>query len=176
MTGSVHHESAQKYFPKAQILEVESTADCVQAVFTKKADGMINNEPLIIYLESVNKEFTHMPQSLKKDSYGFFVAKNETSAKLLTQLNEFILKLENDGTLKNLKNIWLSADESKKIILDYKNLPAPNGILKIALTGLMPPLGYVKNNKVVDFLETTQTQKEKVFDEKPLLLRMMNIN
>ncbi len=151
MTGSVHHETAKKYFPKAQILDVETTADCVQAVLTKKADGMINNEALITYLISVNKEFTRIPQSFKKDDYGFFVAKDETSEKLLTQLNEFILKLENNGTLENLKNIWLGADESKKIILDYEKFPAPNGILKVALTGLMPPLGYVKDNKVVGY-------------------------
>lgn len=34
----------------------------------------------------------------------------------------------------------------------------------------------VKDNKVVDFLETTQTRKERIFSETPLLLRMLSIN
>ena len=34
----------------------------------------------------------------------------------------------------------------------------------------------IKDNKVVDFLETTQTQKEKIFSESPLFLRMVGIN
>lgn len=119
---------------------------------------------LYIYIDMNNISYAGN-QNLLQNS-GFFVPEN---------CWEYVIEI-ND---KNFKIYRFIVDKVNKIAeLDkdtQSSLQVPITIFRGNPYNWSYQVVAVKDNNVVDFLETTKIKKEKVFKSKPLLLRMMNI-
>ena len=71
------------------------------------------------------------------------------SFKLCDQLDTFISKLDSDGTLKEMQDIWFGNDESKKVIDD--NLSGENGKIRFAGSFITEPVAYKVGDKYVGY-------------------------
>ena len=71
-------------------------------------------------------------------AYGF--PKTEAGKKLCDEMSEYIRKIKASGELEALINKWTGKDEAAKVIPDYKNFPAPKGVLRMATEGEHSPM------------------------------------
>ena len=80
-----------------------------------------------------------LPEPVADVSEGFFFPKKSP---LTAQFNELIDRFAQDGTLSQLEEKWVAADEAGKT-LPEQDWDAPNGTLKFATSGVIEPFSYV---------------------------------
>ncbi|MDO4731803.1 MAG: ABC transporter substrate-binding protein/permease, partial [Clostridia bacterium] len=102
-----------------------------------------------------NKPIVAIGDPIATIENGLILQKDNYDQQLLDNLNEFISKSKQDGTLDSLSNHWFSDTEPTKHP-DYNTLTGENGIIKVAVTNSMKPMAYRKGDLFtgyeVDFL------------------------
>lgn len=147
-TGTIHDELVREVLPSAEILLFENFADCAGAVLTGKADAIADDEEILRPVIKENDNFAFVDGYVKSFEYAPIFAKTERGDKLRMEFNEYIKRINSDGTMQQMKDIWLNDDESKKILPDYENFPDTNGIVRIAVSNESPPFDYMSNGKL----------------------------
>ncbi len=112
------------------------------ALDTGTLDAIATDMPIAELAVARQPNFAIFPEVIAPDSYGLGLQKGSP---LTDKVNAIIEKYENDGTLQALREKWLSADESKKII-DIGDYDAPNGTLRYVHDSTMEPMSYVGGN------------------------------
>ena len=140
VNGSVYNQRVQEKLEGTTEEFYPSLSECVAAVEAGKADAAVqlsyccqlavNRRPGTVAL---------LPEPVAEVSEGFFFPHG---SELTAQFNEVIGKLSADGTLKELEEKWVAADESGKT-LPEQDWDAPNGTLKFATSGVIEPFSYV---------------------------------
>lgn len=148
-TGSVFDALTKKYIRDPQIQYYNSNADLLQALKSGNIDGFLMDEPVGTMMHSTNPDVMPLPEMLQGDEYGFIFPK--TSVKLLTQVNEYIARCRKDGTLNELKDIWMGSDESKKTVEPLSGLSGENGNITLATDTTNVPCVYISNNVTVGY-------------------------
>ena len=108
------------------------------------------DEPVLKTQMRADKSIIGLPGYLDSFEFGYVFSKKEHGQALCAQLNEYLTKIKEDGTLSQIEEKWLSADEIKEMP-DYKNLPASNGKLTMATEALYEPFSYIQNNEIVGY-------------------------
>ena len=152
-TGSIQAIQIPKILPKSKITYLDTAANLNQALRTGKVDAVATDDAVAYAVERENADFTHADGYLSTYENAFVFPKRmtERQKKIADEMNEYLRRIKSDGTLKQIHDIWFGDDESKKIIADYKNLPATNGTLHIAAENDTQPYTYVKNNTLVGY-------------------------
>lgn len=140
VNGSVYNQAVQNRVEGTSEEFYPSLAECVAAVEAGKADAAVqlsyccqlavNRRPGTVAL---------MPDPVVDVSEGFFFPRGSS---LTGQFNDVIKRFSEDGTLKELEEKWVAADESGKI-LPEQDWDAPNGTLRFATSGVIEPFSYV---------------------------------
>ncbi|MCQ2604437.1 MAG: transporter substrate-binding domain-containing protein [Spirochaetia bacterium] len=146
LTGSVFDGVAQKYLRDPQISYYNSNADIAIALEKGKIDAYVNDEPVWRLLSCEYPEQKVVTQ-FSTEEYAFIFKKgDEKSAMLCRQMNEFLDRCRNDGTLKQMDSTWFGDDESVKFI-NMDGLTGKNGILSfVTTTDIGAPFAYMKDN------------------------------
>ncbi|MBQ2616767.1 MAG: transporter substrate-binding domain-containing protein, partial [Synergistaceae bacterium] len=85
-----------------------------------------------------------------RETYFYQMFSNtERGKKLCAEYSDFLETLWDNGTIDALNDKWLGADESRKTVEDYSQLPATNGTVRMAVDAQFPPFVYVKDNRIV---------------------------
>lgn len=117
-------------------------ADMPLALETGKIDAYIDDElSAIAHCKTYNN--IRIDKVLASDNYGFIFNKN--NEKLRDEMNEYILRMREEGELDRLKKIWVDGDDEELKVVDFENLPATHGTLNISIGATMPPMVYVKD-------------------------------
>ena len=152
LTGTIHGKGINDVLPSAEVFYFDSIANMLGALTADKVDAMTYDDSLILTLEHENSTtLKHIDEYLQKYDNAFILAKSPEADKLRGEVNEFVRSLIADGTLDELRSIWLGFDESKKIMPDYENYPATNGVLKIATDNETVPFSYVKDGRTIGY-------------------------
>lgn len=151
MTGSIYDGMTEEFINDAKILYYNNRTDMLQALKTKKIDAFLADLPAAKASHMSNPDVSYMEDMLADDSYGYIFAKAEKGVTLQGQMNEFLAKLESDGTLAQLDDIWLGTDESKKVVIPETELVSTNGTLRLATGNTSEPFAYVRDGKVVGY-------------------------
>ena len=140
VNGSVYNQNVQERLEGTEEDFYPSLAECVAAVEAGKEDAAVqlsyccqlavNRRPGTVAL---------LPEPITKVSEGFFFPKGSA---LTAKFNELIARFGNDGTLAQLEEKWVAADESGKV-LPEQDWDAPNGTLEFATSGVIEPFSYV---------------------------------
>ena len=150
-TGSISQQIVSEAVPTAKQVYIEGYTDQIIALKTGKIDAFCTGLMAAKYLMAGDDSITYIDEMLSQMEAAPIFPKTEAGEKLCAQFSEFFKKLETDGTLKNLLDVWFGRDDSKKVVKDYTQLPAPNGVLKMATDPSIPPLMYIKDNKIVGY-------------------------
>ena len=150
-TGQSFDQNIKETIPNAAITYLNSKADLVSALITKKIEGFATDEPVAKTLIRSNEELTYIPEYMNTFEFGYVFPKNESGAKLRDQFSEFLRQIKSDGTLSEIDARWFSEDETGKTIPDYKNFPAPNGVLHMATEALYEPFTYISDNEIIGY-------------------------
>lgn len=145
VTGSIYNEIVPKVFPDITIKNYSSPADIILAMEQGKIDAYIEDD---IFYYGITWDKDNI-SSIEADINTFELAvaiSKECDEEIKNNLNEFILKGKEDGTLEKLREKWFSGSEPTEHP-DYENLPATNGVINIALDPSFKPNSYKKGEK-----------------------------
>lgn len=94
--------------------EIKGYVDFNQAyseIMSGRVVAVANSLPNIGYMASQHKNFeVVMPPFGKKTYFGYVVRKDAESASLLEAVNDIIVKMENDGRMKDIQEKWFGVE------------------------------------------------------------------
>ena len=124
-------------------------------VFMSSADTYFADKVILTSMKWENHKVDYIDEPLEMISNALILAKEGYDQNLLAQLNEFIGKSKNNGTLDRLEEKWLGDAEPTEHP-DYTKLTGENGTLKIAVCDSIKPVAYQKDSMYtgyeVDFI------------------------
>ena len=150
-TGTTHPQIAAKFVPTAELVYFDSTVDSLLALKEGKVDATCTGIPLLKNIMTEDDSLAPFGEQLTFTECAPIFAKSDKGKKLCSQFSEFAKNCWNNGIIDELDKFWLQQEESKRIMKDYSKLPAPNGVLKMAITGDVTPFCYIKDNKFVGY-------------------------
>ena len=155
VTGTSWDLIAQKAYPNAERKYFTSDADALLALSQGKVDAFLADKTVYAGMRWENSGISCMDESIGEVSNALIFAKEGYNEKLLNQINAFIAKAQEDGTLDRLSEKWF-ADAEPQEHPDYMNLSGENGTLSIAICDAQKPVSYQKGSMYtgyeVDFL------------------------
>ena len=151
LVGPLMENAAHTYFPDSEYRLFNSYPDCVTALLTGKIDAFLGDGPEMKSLHAEQPEIDYIHESLTENNYSFAFRKNdEKSAALCAELDAFLNKAWADGTMQELEDIWLGADEDRKVV-DMSGLTGENGKIRVVTTATDMPWSYVKDGQNVGY-------------------------
>ena len=150
MTGTIFDAIAKERFPNAECAYYNLLPDMIVAVEQGKIDGYLSETTYVTAAKWEGAKIKTINEPIGSSQIGFIFQKNEQSAKIRGQMNAFIQKAREDGTLDELTKKWFGETEPTEQ-LDYSSLTGENGTLKIAVAPDLKPISYVKNGGLTGY-------------------------
>ena len=151
LTRTLMEDAAKKYFPDSEHLYFNSYPDCNAALLAGKIDAYLGDEPGLKTIHAEKPEIDYIHDRITNQNYSFAFRKNDPeSAALCKELNQFLKKIREDGTLQEIDDIWMGIDEEKKTV-DMSDLTGENGTIRVITTSTDMPWSYIKEGKNVGY-------------------------
>lgn len=115
-----------------------SVSDVATAVKTGRIDVGALDEPLARLAAARNEGLKIFEEPVVPDRYGYAFPKGSP---LCAQFSEVITKFKADGTIEGLKEKWLGADESVKV-LPEQSWDGSNGTIRYFYSDTNEPMAY----------------------------------
>ena len=155
ITGTNYDNVAKESFPNAKRKYFGSNADVLIALEQGKIDAYFADKVILAGMQWEGQAVNYIDEPVATISSALILAKEDYDENLLAQLNAFIAKSKNDGTLAALEKKWLASAEPTEHP-DYTNLSGENGTLKIAVSDSIKPVSYQRGSLYtgyeIDFL------------------------
>lgn len=140
LSGTTCDKLTQSVIPNSDNFVYYSTiADGIIALKSNKVDAFVTDHPVAALAVSKNPELKIFHEHVLPDQYGFAFPKGSP---LRAKFNAVIKKFEADGTLQEVRNIWLGADDSKKVLIK-QDWPGKNGTIRYFHDYVSEPVVYV---------------------------------
>ena len=150
-TGPLQEDIAQKYFPDSEIFLFNSYPDAITALLSGKIDAYLGDEPGLKSVHAEQPQIDYIHDRITQNNYSFAFRKHDPkSAALCQELNEFLARSWQDGTMQELDDIWFGVDEDRKIV-DMSDLTGENGTIRVVTTSTDMPFSYIKDGKNVGY-------------------------
>ena len=151
LTGPLMEGVAAEYFPNSEILIFNSYPDCIAALQAGKIDAYLGDEPGLKSIHAEQPEIDYIHDRITQNSYSFAFRKNDPkSAALCGELNDFLARSMENGTMQELDDIWFGVDEERKAV-DMSGLTGENGTIRVVTTSTDMPFSYIKDGKNVGY-------------------------
>ncbi len=147
-TGSEYDNILKNKINSAKVSYYNSYSDQISALKSGKIDGFLTDEPLAKEIINKNDGLKILDDKLTEDSYAFAI--NPSKINLQKEINEQLLKMKDNGKLKEFEEKWMGNEESKKV-LDKYEYDADKGTIKFATVSGSAPFAYMKNNQIVGY-------------------------
>ena len=150
LTGTIYDSITKKVLPDADYQYYSTITDLTSALLSNKIDGFAEDESILKEIVKNNEEIGIIREEVSNVEVGIIFAKNAHGDKLREEFNEFFSKIKESGEDVDIYNKWENYDNNTTMI-DYENLPATNGTITMATSGMSYPFNFVVNNKVVGY-------------------------
>ena len=151
LVGPLMEDAAKTYFPDSEYLLFNSYPDCIAALLAGKIDAYLGDELGLFAVHAEQPEIDYIHDRITQNNYAFAFRKNDPdSAALCAELNDFLKRSRENGTMEDLENIWYGIDEEKKV-LDMSDLTGERGTIKVVTTSTDAPFSYIKDGKNVGY-------------------------
>lgn len=155
VTGTSWDLVAKAKFPNAEKKYFSSPADVLLALEQGKVDAFFADKTVYVGMRWENSAISFVDESIQDISNALILAKEGYDENLLRQINEFVAKTKEDGTLTALSDKWFGNSEPEEHP-DYTRLTGENGTLKVAVSDSMKPTAYQRGTMYtgyeIDFL------------------------
>lgn len=148
-TGTYGATLIYDLFPEANIKEFSSITDLMLAVSQNKVDICLNDSSIYTCMKWDDIELDRLEEPYELSNYGIAFKKGE-NVEIQKQLNEYIVKIKENGEYNRLQAKWFGDTEPVEFS-DYNNLTGTNGTLKVAICNEAKPFGYIKNSELVGY-------------------------
>ena len=151
LTGTLMEDIAYTHFPDSEYLLLNSYPDCIAALLANKIDAYLGDEPSLKTIHAEQPKIDYIHERITNQEYSFAFRKNDPqSAALCAELNAFLALCHQDGTLRELDDIWFGVDEERKVV-DMSDLTGENGTIRVVTTSTDMPFSYIKDGKNVGY-------------------------
>jgi len=151
MVGPIMENVANQFFPDSEHLLFNGYPDCIAALLSKKIDGYLADEPEMKSTHAEQPEIDYIHERLTENEYCFAFRKNDPqSAALCQELNDFLARSRENGTMQELDDIWFGNDEDRKVV-NMDDLTGTNGTVRVVTTATDMPYSYIKDGKNVGY-------------------------
>lgn len=141
-----------RLLPDSEVAYYNYFSDMSIAMLGGKIAAFVCDVPVLDMLMHENKNIASLGVFLG-ESFDIAAAfsKSNKAQTLKAQFDEFITALKNTGELDSIISKWTNLANPDKSIPDYQALPAPNGVLNMAVDGANPPFSYYIGNQLAGF-------------------------
>ncbi len=143
MTGSTGEALAKVKFPETDVKSFDDVMDAIAALKSNQIDAVISGFPQAFNVTKFNSDLTYLEQPV--DTEYTSVAIRKGNGELLTDINEIIEELTNNGTFKDMKRRWFKTDFGPYEKADIK-LPTEGKVLKVGTSATREPFCFVDEN------------------------------
>ena len=151
LVGPLMEDAAKEYFPDSEYLLFNTYPDCIAALLAGKIDAYLGDELGLFAVHAEQPEIDYIHDRITQNNYAFAFRKNDpASAALCAELNDFLKRSRENGTMEDLENIWYGIDEDKKVV-DMSGLTGENGTIRVVTTSTDAPFSYIKDGKNVGY-------------------------
>ncbi len=147
-TASEYDKIIQNRLQNVQTSYYSSYSDQVSALLSGKIDGFLTDEPLAKEILKNNDQLKVLDELLTHDSYAFAMSPDLKNLK--KDIDEVLIKMEQEGIYKNFEEKWMGNDEEKKELEKYDSRNKKKTI-KFATVASVAPFSYIKNNQIVGY-------------------------
>ncbi|MDO5133291.1 MAG: ABC transporter substrate-binding protein/permease [Eubacteriales bacterium] len=145
-TGSIQALQAEERFPNAQLFYFSTSIDMLNALRTNKIDAYADADALVKYMMAENPDLTNIDEKLSDGmKAGAIFPKTEQGKKLCDEFSGFVREIKASGVYDEIQETWFGEDEDKRAAQDFRDLPGPNGRLRMAADPTMIPFVFVKD-------------------------------
>lgn len=152
ISGTISGPIVEEMIPRAQVFTYNGMVDLFTALDADKLDAIVDDNTMFIYhnIETGNR-LRIFEKYLRPFDIGYAFPKTTEGRKTCDELSEYIKKITEDGTLKEIEQNWLTEEGDAEMAVDYTRLPAPNGVLHMATTSTSPPFSYIEGNMTIGY-------------------------
>ena len=151
LEGTLLEDIASTWFPDSEQVIYKSYTDCSSALLAGRIDAYLADEPDMKELHAQRPDIDYIHDRITETRNSFAFRKNDPkSAALCSELNAFLARSHEDGTIQELEDIWFGDDETRKT-LDMSGLSGENGTLKVVTTSTDAPYSYIKDGNHVGY-------------------------
>lgn len=150
VTGSLYGGYSKEQFPNANIKEFNNFSDVLVALKQGKVDGIMLDKPNFNSVARTDKKLSCITVPAYSVEIGFGFQKNDGGDALSKQMNEFLAKLNSDGTTKKLIDKWYGETEPQETIA-LEELKANEKTLNVSIDTTRKPFVYMYEGKPVGF-------------------------
>lgn len=148
--GNATSVLVSQQLPDATKLSFNSPTDMSMALLQGKIDAFATDESYLVGMKWEGYEVTRVEEPLGITEYGIVFPKGERSQKYRKEINSFLIKSREDGSLEKLEEKWFSGKEPTEF-LDASALQPENGTLIVGTCSAAKPFVYIKNGKLAGF-------------------------
>lgn len=131
VTGSVFDEVAKEHIPNVSVEYFNVEPDLPVALEKDKIEAYIVDQP-VFSLFSRSYPDQYVIKQISEEDYAYIFPKDsEQHEKICRELNDFLSGLWEDGTLDEIRGIWLGGNADSTQV-DYDSLTGENGTLHYA--------------------------------------------
>lgn len=141
LTGTNFDDLCRATFPEAQYEYYNNLADIVNALHSGKIDTFAIDDPVARTMMIEDPGITFIDEYIEHFDFAAVFRKIDDGNPLLSQFNEFMQRIEEDGTKKALQHTWFETADPEKTGIDYKALPEINGSIHL-ICAQYPPFVY----------------------------------
>ncbi|MDZ7765744.1 MAG: transporter substrate-binding domain-containing protein [Melioribacteraceae bacterium] len=149
LTGSAGDIAARKAFPDAKFLDNVASADAAYSVKIGKADALIFNKSILVNIAERNPDLVVLEKPLAKVEVA--AAFNKETTELLEDINAAIKQLEEDGTLKAMRQKWIESNYNTVPGMPQFSNDSYSEVLKMGTSALFEPYTFLYNNEITGF-------------------------
>ena len=152
LTGTPLENIAAEHFPNSEPLYFDSYPDLSAALIAGKIDAFLADKPNIKMMHYEQPErLSYIDDMITRQDVSFAFRKDDKAeAALCGEFNEFLKKIQEDGTLAEIDDIWMGTDEDRKTV-DMSDLTGENGTIRVVTTATDNPWSYIKDGKNVGY-------------------------
>ena len=151
ITGINYDQMVERCVPGAEIEYYSNYPDLVVALKAGLIDAFIIDEPALDVVMMEDPSIDKVPEPMETWYMTFAFSGNSEIKNLLDQMNAFIHTITEDGTLKQIQEVWFGKDEDAKVIPPLNTLSAENGSVRVALETTYAPIVYIKDQQIVGY-------------------------
>lgn len=150
LTGTIYDSVTKEVLPGLDYQFFSTISDLSAALLSNKIDAFAEDENIIKEMMRHNEGVGMLPEEVSSIDVGIIFAQNAHGEKLQQQFNAFLAEKRESGEVDALYKKWEDSDTSTTM-MDYEALPATNGTITMATSGMSFPFDFVVNNKIVGY-------------------------
>ena len=148
-TGTHYGSIIKKRLPDAKVRFFDNFYDLIPSLRNGQLDAFCSDSHHIDQLKKELEDLAYLDEPLDTVDVAYAFAKTLEGRRLRDQVNAYLLKIMNDGTMQEIREIWLGEDDRLRKAPDLSLLEGKKGTLRMAVeTGFEPFIYYDENRQL----------------------------